>query len=307
MLTLMLLGAGLEAQSLRGSSASLDRQNQQARSHGFSYLDTAADVRQFVAAGYLVPVEANEDLRVLGSVSFPYSRPAVRLFLERLARQYRSACGERLVVTSLTRPHSHQPPNASSRSVHPTGMAIDLRVSHNGACRRWLESTLLSLEGQGTLEAIRERRPPHYHVVVFPEPYLQHVERVAGADAAAQGRAVAAGSVDYLEHPVRRGETLTSIARQHEVSINRLRAANELRGDRIVAGQTLRVPVQSVASTSAGESDVAEYRVQRGDTLIGIARRHGVTVDRLRSKNDLQGDRIMAGEVINVPQAEGGQ
>jgi hypothetical protein len=59
----------------------------------------------------------------------------VQTFVERLSSQYHNACGERLVVTSLTRPASEQPRNASDRSVHPTGMAIDLRLSTKGTCR----------------------------------------------------------------------------------------------------------------------------------------------------------------------------
>lgn len=44
------------------------------------------------------------------------------------------------------------------------------------------------------------------------------------------------------EHVVQRGETLSGIARQHQVSVNELRAANELSGDRIHVGATLRIP-----------------------------------------------------------------
>ena len=58
---------------------------------------------------------------------------------ERLGGQYRGACGEQLVITSLTRPATLQPRNASERSVHPTGMALDIRYSWDRSCRRWLE------------------------------------------------------------------------------------------------------------------------------------------------------------------------
>lgn len=44
------------------------------------------------------------------------------------------------------------------------------------------------------------------------------------------------------EHMVQRGDTLSGIARQHQVSISQLRSANELNGDRIVVGTTLRIP-----------------------------------------------------------------
>ena len=128
------------------------------QSHGFTYLSTPGQVLNFVDGGYLVRVVPNQDLE-LHQVSFPYVRPEIRVFVERLASQYRSACGEKLVVTSLTRPLSAQPRNASDRSVHPTGMAVDLRRSNRTACRTWLESTLVSLEGTGVLEATREPPP----------------------------------------------------------------------------------------------------------------------------------------------------
>ncbi len=108
----------------------------------------------------------------LGEVSFPYARPEVKTFLEQLSSAYHAACGEPLVVTSMVRPISRQPRNASPISVHPTGMAVDLRRSDRHGCRQWLESTLLALEGEGMIEATRERWPPHYHVAVFPDPLL---------------------------------------------------------------------------------------------------------------------------------------
>jgi hypothetical protein len=226
-----------EAQTLRGSSASLDRQVRQAEAHDFTFLETSAQVKRFVEAGYLVPVRANRDLD-LHAVSFPYARPETRTFILRLAEQYRRACGEKLVVTSLTRPTTRQPINASSRSVHPTGMAADFRRSNNMACRSWLERTLLSLEGQGVLEAVREARPPHYHVAVFPKPYARYVQDLLSRPADTRFAAA-----DVREYQVRRGDSLWTIARAHGTTVERLREENSLRGSRIYAGQLLRVPV----------------------------------------------------------------
>ncbi|MEX0729250.1 MAG: N-acetylmuramoyl-L-alanine amidase [Aquisalimonadaceae bacterium] len=44
------------------------------------------------------------------------------------------------------------------------------------------------------------------------------------------------------EHVVKRGDTLSGIARQHQVSVSKLRSANDLNGDRIIVGTTLRIP-----------------------------------------------------------------
>lgn len=219
------------AQSLRGSRASLDLQNRVARQHDFTYISTTSQVQWFADRGYLVRVRSGPGV-VLKRMSHPYARPEAALFISRLGRQYRAACGEDLVVTSLTRPTTRQPRNASPRSVHPTGIAMDLRRSTTRACRSWLESVLLRLEGAGVLEATYERRPPHYHVALFPTQYAAYVERNREATvvAAQQG------------YRVRRGDSLWSIARNTGTSVTELREVNDIRGSRIYPGQLLTIP-----------------------------------------------------------------
>lgn len=237
--------ASVWAQSLRGSPASLDRQNRAARDHDFTFIETTARVRTFAEKGYLVRIRAGRDFELHG-VSHPYARPEVALFVERLSGQYRAACGERLVVTSLTRPTSKQPRNASERSVHPTGMALDLRYSRSRACRQWLEGVLLSLEKAGVVEATRERFPPHYHVAVFPRQYRSYVDRLRTAQATrvaqAPTPATGGGSPESSAYKVRSGDSLWTIALALGTTVDELRALNKLRGSRIYAGQVLEVP-----------------------------------------------------------------
>ncbi len=227
------------AQSLRGSKSSLDLQIRVASQHNFSYIRTSDQARWFVDRGYLVRLRSNYDYE-LKRMSHPYARPEVALFVSRLGAQYRTACGERLVVTSLTRPTTRQPRNASSRSVHPTGMAMDLRRTNDRACRSWIERTLLNLEGAGVLEATYERRPPHYHVALFPKQYAAYVANRGSASSTAA--VAAAADMGDVEYRVRRGDSLWSIARSHGTDVSRLRAANGLKGSRIYAGQILTVP-----------------------------------------------------------------
>lgn len=47
---------------------------------------------------------------------------------------------------------------------------------------------------------------------------------------------------------------------------------------------------------------VKEYRIRRGDSLLAIARRHGVSVSDIRAANDLSGSRIVAGRTLKIPQ-----
>lgn len=222
------VAATARAVSLRGTTSSLDRQNAQARDHDFTFVKTKSQLQYFVSKGWLVPVSSNH-VYFLKEVSFPYARPEVKLFIERLGLQYHQACGEKLVVTSLTRPRRYQPRNASPRSVHPTGMALDLRRPRNRTCRSWLEKVLLSLEAQGVLEATYERRPPHYHVAVYPQPYKRYVERVKSRKP----------DTTYL---VGRGDTLWKIARKHETTVTEVKRLNRLKSNKIYPGQLLSVP-----------------------------------------------------------------
>jgi hypothetical protein len=170
--------------TLSGSRASMLRQNRIAKEESFTFLRTTSQVLSYVNNGHLVPLTGNENYAVIAG--HPYARPVVRTFIERLARDYRDGCGERLVVTSLTRPATRQPSNASPLSVHPAGMAVDLRYSANAACRGWLSLELLRLETAGLLDATLERSPPHFHVAVFPRAWEIHEQRLAGDSISAE-------------------------------------------------------------------------------------------------------------------------
>lgn len=140
-----------------------------------TFLRNSAQVQTLVDSGQLVTVEGNEDFSMSG-VSFPYARPEVKLFIERLAAQHRRETGGQLVVTSLTRPTALQPRNAHDLSVHPAGMAVDFRVPATPESRAWLELALLGLENAQVLDVTRERNPPHYHIAVYPAEYLAYVK-----------------------------------------------------------------------------------------------------------------------------------
>jgi membrane-bound lytic murein transglycosylase D len=47
---------------------------------------------------------------------------------------------------------------------------------------------------------------------------------------------------------------------------------------------------------------VRKYKVRRGDSLLAIAQRYGVSVSALKEVNDLRGSRIIAGKTIAIPE-----
>jgi hypothetical protein len=162
---------------LVGSRASMERQNRVALESGLTFARTFADIDRMVASGVLVELHGDDNYEVLEGIRSNAARPEVQTFVERLAAEYHEATGEKLVVTSLTRPSSSQPPNASPLSVHPAGISVDLRVSQRAESRAWIEARLLQMERDGLLDVTREHRPPHYHVAIFPEAYMTYVDR----------------------------------------------------------------------------------------------------------------------------------
>lgn len=162
--------------SMRGSPASMERQHAVAVSEDFTFAETPAAVAELVSKERLVRLPGGADY-TLAKVSYPYTRPEVKAFVEDVSAAYRKGCGEQLVVTSLTRPRAEQPGNAHKLSVHPAGMAVDFRISRNSKCQKWFEKALLAFEEKSVLDATRERNPPHYHVAVFPDAYRAFAAR----------------------------------------------------------------------------------------------------------------------------------
>jgi hypothetical protein len=134
-------------------------------SRDLDFLKTSKSVYDAVKDGELVPIGMTGDL-YLDHVKYPFVLPRTRSVLYDFAARYRAACGERLVVTSAARPRSEQPRNASKKSVHPTGMAVDFRRPA-GPCLTFMRKGLLALEKQGVIEATEERHPVHFHIAVL--------------------------------------------------------------------------------------------------------------------------------------------
>lgn len=110
--------------------------------------------------------------------------------------------------------------------------------------------------------------------------------------------AVAMASADT--YTVQDGDTLSGIAERLGLEYEALLRANGglASPDDIQPGQVIQLPAsQSAAPASSG----ATYTVQSGDTLSGIAERHGTTVERLQGLNpSLDPNRLAIGQVVTV-------
>lgn len=140
---------------------------------------------------------------------------------------------------------------------------------------------------------------PHYVVVA-----LADFDRARDALSELPDEAVT--SVAWQEIRIRRGDTLSTLARRHDTTIDALKRANGLNGDRLVAGRSLRLPgAMDVTSASITPeyrqgyeqltalqqqllpTDRFLHRVRSGESLWVIARRYGISVGELQRMNGM--------------------
>jgi LysM repeat protein len=104
----------------------------------------------------------------------------------------------------------------------------------------------------------------------------------------------------WFTYEVQAGETLFGIAARCNLTAGQLAQANCLQSDSIQAGQRLVVPCK-IAPPCDKRTDWPVYTVQQGDTLYGLALRHGVSVALLQEANCLDTDTIQVGQSLHVP------
>jgi membrane-bound lytic murein transglycosylase D len=111
-------------------------------------------------------------------------------------------------------------------------------------------------------------------------------------------------------HRVRRGETLSMIARKYRTSVRSIMRANNLRSSHyIVAGRLLKIPQRGYSYQQAqlAEKPVSQathHKVSRGDNLWNIAKRYGTTTTRIQEINNLKTTELSVGQVLKLPGAE---
>lgn len=96
------------------------------------------------------------------------------------------------------------------------------------------------------------------------------------------------------EYVVKKGDTLYSIARKYNTSVDNLKSINNITTDSLAIGQIIKLP-----STSSTASDT--YIVKKGDSLYSIARTYNTSVDKLKEINNLTSNALAIGQVLKLP------
>lgn len=114
-------------------------------------------------------------------------------------------------------------------------------------------------------------------------------------------------SSQTVSHQVQKGETLYSISRKYGISVGELCSANNISTSSVIkTGQNLKIPTKNLSEKSTTEKveKTDTYIVKKGDTLYGIAKRFGVSVETLTIMNKMSGSKtIKVGQTLIVPLA----
>ena len=100
-----------------------------------------------------------------------------------------------------------------------------------------------------------------------------------------------------MTYTVKRGDSLWSIANQYGITVDELKRANNLTSNTLQIGQVLTIPGQTTPPPTGNVT----YTVKRGDSLWSIASQYGVSVNALRTANNLTTDTLQIGQVLVIP------
>lgn len=166
---------------LRGTYASLLRQNVRDAAEGLHRIENEAELREDIADGKLVHLPFGPWLQPDPGLEpeRQYARPWAVQFLRDLASRYGARFGTPLVVTSAVRPASYQsrlreingnaaPVNGIIASPHEFGASID--IGKKGMSVRelgWMRAYLLALQQQGKVDVEEEFHQACFHITVY--------------------------------------------------------------------------------------------------------------------------------------------
>lgn len=147
-------------------------------------------------------------------------------------------------------------------------------------------------------KSVRVRVPQGYKDVAFQS--LSRVYSLARKEKRSRS------GQEYVYYKVKSGDNLTQIARRFDSSIANIVSANKIeRRSKIYKGMFLKIPKGTfhhrVLSKQASAKQKV-HKVRRGDTLIGIAKKYGVSLSELRRLNQLRPRmKIFMGSLLKIP------
>ncbi len=110
---------------------------------------------------------------------------------------------------------------------------------------------------------------------------------------------------NIYKYKVKRGDNLSEIAEKFGVTTQQVRKWNNISGNKIIAGKTLKI-YNSTNSSSYGDNttknsaNVNYYKIKPGDSIGSIAEKYGVKISDIQNWNNISGNKILAGKTLKI-------
>ena len=116
-------------------------------------------------------------------------------------------------------------------------------------------------------------------------------------------------SAKLTSHKVKKGETLNSIAKANNTTIDELKRINNLSQTKLTLGQVIKIGSEAPESEEVSKASVVKstvpakltsHKVKKGETLNSIAKANNTTIDELKRINNLSQTKLKPGQVIKI-------
>ncbi len=105
-------------------------------------------------------------------------------------------------------------------------------------------------------------------------------------------------NVEFITHKVIKGDTLWSISKQYNISLELILAFNNIRNkDSLSIGQIIKIPQDNLSAANH-----TSHIVKKGETLWTIARQYNLTMDSILTTNNITNPELISiGQQIKIP------
>lgn len=101
------------------------------------------------------------------------------------------------------------------------------------------------------------------------------------------------------KYVVKSGDTLYSIAKNYNATVDNIKNFNKLTNNSLSIGQVLKIPVS--VDQEIVVKPYIEYIVKSGDNLYAIARKYNTTQQEIMNLNNLTSNLLSIGQILKVP------
>ena len=103
---------------------------------------------------------------------------------------------------------------------------------------------------------------------------------------------------ECVVYTVKKGDSLYSIAREYNSSVDAIKRYNNLTSNNLSIGQKLKMPCYMSDTDNTTKPSFIMYTVKAGDSLYSIAQKYGTTVDKIKSDNKLSSNTLSIEQVL---------